>query len=173
MGSGNMPYLQEWRSEMNRCFNLPKVNRIEFSQEALKQMQTYKQQQAGSCEAGGVLLGRKLLDSGDWVVDAVTTPQATDKRSRFSFFRAKHPHQAAIDKVWAESGGTTGYLGEWHTHPEANPIPSRKDYSEWKKALKRFSYDGDSLFFAIVGTSEIATFVGCKQAVTIIQLLPT
>ncbi len=71
-------------------------------------------------EAGGVLLGRHLLDTEDVVVDEVTTPQKSDRRSRFSFFRSKRHNVIAQDR-WSEDASTLAYLGSWHTHPERDP----------------------------------------------------
>jgi integrative and conjugative element protein (TIGR02256 family) len=110
-------------------------------------------------EAGGVLLGRHILDSRDIVVDQVTTPMRGDRRSRQGFFRAAHHHQQAIDRAWIQSGGTCTYLGEWHTHPEAYPNPSEIDRLDWQRKLREDRYS-QPIFFVIVGTVEIRVWEG-------------
>ncbi|MCA8161089.1 Mov34/MPN/PAD-1 family protein [Burkholderia cepacia] len=102
-------------------------------------------------EAGGALLGRHLLDSKDVVVDEVTTPQKSDRRSRFSFFRSTR-HEALARGRWQEQLNTVAYLGLWHTHPEEEPTPSRIDRMDWQQAVSRDTFEGSRLFFPIVGT---------------------
>ncbi|MEO5730278.1 MAG: hypothetical protein ABI134_35585, partial [Byssovorax sp.] len=50
--------------------------------------------------AGGVLLGRWLIDSDAVIVDDITTPQPADARSRFAFFRSAGAHHVAIEAAW-------------------------------------------------------------------------
>jgi integrative and conjugative element protein (TIGR02256 family) len=133
--------------------------RIKVTAAVLRVMQSYAQHGRRATEAGGVLLGRYLQGSADVVVDAVTVPMPGDKRSRYSFYRAKARHQAAIDATWQASGGTCTYLGEWHTHPETYPTPSGIDTTDWRRRLRTDDYH-DELFFLIVGTVEIRAWSG-------------
>lgn len=100
------------------------------------------------------MLGRHLLDSADVVVDEVTTPQDSDRRSRFGFFRSKK-HEVLAHERWREQRNTTAYLGLWHTHPQEDPIPSSVDRTDWQQAVLQDTFDGDRLFFPIVGTHRI------------------
>jgi len=100
------------------------------------------------------LLGRHLLDSEDVVVDEVTVPQSTDRRTRFSFFRSKK-HEAIAKERWQAEASTLAYLGLWHTHPEDSPTPSSVDRSDWEQAVAKDTFDGPRLFFPIVGRKEI------------------
>jgi integrative and conjugative element protein (TIGR02256 family) len=121
---------------------------------ALKRMQAFAQRRWWESEAGGILLGRHLLDSRDVVVDEVSTPQNSDRRSRFSFFRSsKHEHVAR--QRWLQEHNTSAYLGLWHTHPERDPTPSGVDRNDWQQAVAGDTYEGDRLFFPIVGTQCI------------------
>jgi integrative and conjugative element protein (TIGR02256 family) len=121
---------------------------------ALQQMQAFAQHRWWNCEAGGVLLGRHLLDSHDVVVDEVSTPQSTDRRSRFGFFRSSRHEQLARQR-WLQQRHTSAYLGLWHTHPEPDPTPSSVDRRDWENAVANDVYEGDRLFFPIVGTDCI------------------
>ncbi len=118
---------------------------------ALKQMQALAQLRWWDREAGGVLLGRHLLDSHDVVVDEVSTPQNSDRRSRFGFFRSSKHEQVARQR-WLKENSTSAYLGLWHTHPERDPTPSDVDQRDWKQAVAGDTYEGTRLFFPIVGT---------------------
>src|SRR5438874_2030398 len=95
-------------------------SRLIFSEDAWKTLLRHRQTQAGAHEAGGVLLGRHLLNSDDVAVDSATTPQPGDRRSRTLFFRSRR-HAALALREWEASQGTQDFLGLWHTHPERAP----------------------------------------------------
>jgi integrative and conjugative element protein (TIGR02256 family) len=106
-------------------------------------------------EAGGVLLGRMLLHSSDVIIDAATAPNPEDQATRVSFHRAVRPAQMAVERAWGETEGRANYLGEWHTHPEDEPSPSRTDVTNWKRIVKTAQYEQDMLFFLIAGRRAI------------------
>ncbi len=118
---------------------------------ALQQMQAYAQHRWWHREAGGVLLGRHLLDSHDVVVDEVSPPQRSDRRSRFGFFRSS-AHEKVAHQRWLDQARTSAYLGLWHTHPEIEPTPSNVDRQDWQRAVSMDTFEGDRLFFPIIGT---------------------
>lgn len=154
---------------MRLTFQVAPRQRLIVAEKAVEQMQSYAQRRWWHTEAGGVLLGRHLLDSEDVVVDEVTTPQTTDARSRFGFFRSKK-HQALAHERWRHHSSTMAYLGLWHTHPEEVPTPSSVDRRDWQQALLRDTFEGDLLFFPIVGTRQIRVWSlsrrGCFQELT-------
>lgn len=87
-------------------------------------------------EAGGILLGT-VHDNGLLVTHA-TVPSRLDQRLPMFFSRSARGHRAVAQRLWRASGGTTRYLGDWHTHPENVPSPSGIDLREWHKlALAR------------------------------------
>ena len=132
--------------------------RLKLTGEASNRIHAFVQDKPDKLEAGGVLLGRLLNESNDVIIDLVTIPQPNDKRRRYRFFRKHRAHQAIIDKVWKESDGAYNYLGEWHTHPEATPVPSQIDLKSWQKQMQNAQFEGDSLFFIIFGTINIRVF---------------
>lgn len=138
-------------------------SRIKIGPRALSGMKGFIQSDPSKKEAGGVLLGRFLIDSNDVVVDHITIPMAGDKRARFGYFRSKHAHQKRISEAWASSQGTCNYLGEWHTHPEDDPHPSGYDIANWKNKLKDDKFDSDFLFFIIVGTVRVNVWKGRRD----------
>jgi integrative and conjugative element protein (TIGR02256 family) len=97
------------------------------------------------------------------VVDDLTEPSRGDQRRWASFFRSLRHHAKALAR-WHRSGGTCTYLGSWHTHPESDPKPSRTDIDDWQHALARDRFEGDSLFFAIVGTASLRVWQGTRRA---------
>jgi len=110
-------------------------------------------------ESGGTLIGRYISGTDDVVVDEITTPLPSDEQTHQTFHRAEAPHQQKIEKAWMDSGYTQTYLGEWHTHPEAAPVPSELDRLNWTEKLSQDQFGG-SLFFLIIGTEQIQAWEG-------------
>lgn len=136
---------------MKLVYRVTPQQRLILAENALEQMQAFAQLRVADREAGGVLLGRHLLDSYDVVIDEVSTPQRSDRRSRYGFFRSAN-HEKLARKRWLEENSTSAYLGLWHTHPEPDPTPSSVDQRDWQQAVAGDTYEGDRLFFPIVGT---------------------
>ncbi len=132
--------------------------RVAFSAAVVDVLQRHRQLGPKATEAGGVLLGRIISDTGDVVVDEVTEPMPGDSRSRFSFLRRKEPAQRHVKLAWATSKGTRIYLGEWHSHPEDRPTPSPQDLRNWRAIVDRATYTQDALLFVIVGRGDILTW---------------
>jgi integrative and conjugative element protein (TIGR02256 family) len=136
--------------------------RLEIGTVALNKMCKFAQNKFYKREAGGVLLGRYLLNSLDVVIDDITIPMWGDRRSRNSFYRDRERHQTAIDEAWILSGYTTTYLGEWHTHPENVPTPSRIDFNNWSDRLDRDNHSNNTLYFVIIGITDVGVWEGEK-----------
>lgn len=153
-------------------FARPRGGRVELSQRAIAEMGMWIQDDGSKHEAGGVLLGRLIVDCDDVVVDLASAPSNGDKRTRFSFFRARRPAQRLVDQKWSESSGTCVYLGEWHTHPQDDPQPSGQDLRNWSEILRQARYEGASLFFVIVGISTTNIWEGAKATGEVTPLPP-
>lgn len=147
---------------MKLVYRICASRRLIVTSDAVNQMRRYCQRSWWHAEAGGALLGRHLLDSENIVVDEVTTPQSQDRRSRFSFFRSKQ-HAAIARTRWAACDSTMAYLGLWHTHPERDPTPSDVDRRDWENAIAKDVFDGDRLFFPIVGTDRIRVWSKTRE----------
>lgn len=139
---------------MKLVFRVTSSQRLIIVNEAVQQMLAFRQRSWWQAEAGGALLGRHLLDTEDVVIDEVTTPQKSDRRSRFGFFRSKR-HSAIAQDRWSEASSTMAYLGLWHTHPESDPTPSGVDRNDWAQAVSTDTFHGNRLFFPIVGIERI------------------
>ena len=92
--------------------------------EALAMMRRSVQDGPAKPDAGGVLLGRHILGTGDIIVDCITAPMPSDRQSRFRFFRARRPQQAAIDHAWRANGGPAP-IWESGTHTLSNILHLR------------------------------------------------
>jgi len=150
-----------------------KINagRIVFGATSLKVLNNYRQLTSKCTEAGGLLFGRHLLDCDHIAVDKLSTPQPGDIRERCYFFRGPQ-HQKIAVRNWKSSKGTCAYLGNWHTHPEPNPTPSSTDLTDWRNALSNDVFEGDTLYFVIVGTQEISCWEGNRNSLEIKKLCP-
>lgn len=133
-----------------------------ISGNALQKMLAYIQCKPHATEAGGVLLGRFILNCPDIIIDDVTTPLKGDKRSRTSLWRSE-THQRLIDQAWHESEGTKVYLGEWHTHPEIIPTYSSVDERNWQALLNNTGIVSPVLYFIIVGIEDICIWQGSRK----------
>ncbi|MCK9293526.1 MAG: Mov34/MPN/PAD-1 family protein [Desulfobulbaceae bacterium] len=126
-------------------------------------LMNYRQTDKWQKEAGGLLIGRHLLEEDHLVVDRITEPTWWDKRLRTFFFRSNR-HNRILYKTWNDSNKTLTLLGLWHTHPEPIPTPSVVDYKDWENTLLQGEYFGDFLVFMIVGTQKIRIWRGDKHA---------
>ena len=147
---------------MKLLFKVTSKQRLIITSQAVEQLLAYVQRRCWQREAGGVLLGRHLLDSEDVVVDEVTSPQSSDRRTRFSFFRSKK-HEHIARERWIAEANTLSYLGLWHTHPEDSPTPSAVDWEDWQQAVANDTFDGARLFFPIVGRKEIRVWTKSRS----------
>ncbi len=145
---------------------------IKLGAESLEAVRAFEQHKPDDAEAGGVLLGRRIRGAHDVVVDQVTVPMQGDERSRYGFHRDAEAHQREVDLAWQTSGGACSYLGEWHTHPEPVPTPSSIDLNDWSRRLQNDTFDGDALYFVIVGQREICVWEGDRRTGTIVKLAP-
>jgi integrative and conjugative element protein (TIGR02256 family) len=154
--------LQGWSVKL--VYRVTAWQRLIIVDQAVEQLQSFAQRRWWQSEAGGALLGRHLLDSHDVVVDEVTTPQATDRRTRFGFFRSRR-HELLAQERWRQQAETSAYLGLWHTHPEPEPSPSEVDRRDWMQAVDGDAFEGSRLFFPIVGTKSIRVWTLCRQGI--------
>lgn len=99
-------------------------------------------------ESGGILLG--TVHERGLLVTVATTPTRQDRQLRYLFERFPFGHHAVARRLWRSTGGTTRYIGEWHTHPQDIPTPSDLDLKEWRQLAKARA-DKRPLLAVIVG----------------------
>lgn len=107
-------------------------------------------------------MGMHLNSGGVLLIDEITPPQTSDKQGRYEFYRSSE-HDKLVKDVWRKSNGHSTYVGLWHTHPEPIPKFSSTDIKDWRKALAQSHYEGNKLFFAIVGQTHIRIWMGIKS----------
>ncbi|WP_245751708.1 Mov34/MPN/PAD-1 family protein [Amphibacillus marinus] len=153
----------------NLVYTLPNNKILFIRPEALAKMHQYKQVKWRDTEAGGILIGRILIEDGNYIIDEVSEPMLTDKRTRIRFIRKPDGHQEYFNKIWKREKGTCFYFGEWHTHPQRIPVPSRTDRKEWNRLIN-ISFEADFLFFIIIGIDDFKVYCGSTSGRKILEL---
>ena len=156
--------------EKTLIFQKQDGGKLKITNNVLEQFRLFRQIEQGEHEAGGLLLGRYIINSNDTIIDLISTPQLNDVSSPVKFIKNKDEHQAIVDEAWEKSCGTCNFLGEWHTHPEKIPSPSIIDIKNWKSIISKAVFESNSLYFLIIGSSQISAFEVTKSNRNIIQL---
>ena len=128
----------------------------------VEKLNRYRQTKKDQKEAGGLLIGRHLLESENLVVDQITEPSWWDKRFRTFFYRSSS-HNKILYEAWSESDKTQTLIGLWHTHPEPVPIPSTVDWNDWRRTIGHGDFTGESLFFLIIGNLKVRAWQGNRS----------
>lgn len=110
----------------------------------------YKQDGLFAREAGGMIFAEI---SGDTVkLSHISEPSFFDLRSRFRFTMNFSQAQKEIEKRFRDN---LHYVGEWHTHPEAIPQPSKLDQRTIVERFKVSTLQLDGIILVIVGLEKI------------------
>ncbi len=102
-------------------------------------------------EAGGVFLG--TYRGPHIEITDITKPLPKDIRSSRLFHRIDPGHQRKASELWAKSGNTKTYVGEWHTHTGGNAKSSFQDRLTWQSISLYFR--GSCKFFLIISDKGI------------------
>ncbi|MBZ9749740.1 Mov34/MPN/PAD-1 family protein [Deinococcus sp. HMF7604] len=151
---------------MNLELPLPTGGTLTVTVAVLNTLWAFVQHQPDATEAGGMLIGHHPEATPGIILDRHTTPQQEDQRSRYRYHRDQAAHQVLLSMQWSLSGHTRTYVGEWHTHPEAVPTPSKLDRRSWKAALRETDFRGPGLVFIIIGTRRTRVWFGQKGQTT-------
>lgn len=118
----------------------------------LNTFSNYIQNEGHKPESGGILLG--LRRGAHFEVTTATKPTQYDKRSKYHFKRDSMIHADIAAEMWEKSHGHISYIGEWHTHPVSDPVPSSLDIHEWGKLTKNLS-NQNSFVMTIIGIDKL------------------
>lgn len=136
---------------------------VRISKSLIECLLSYRQINSSSPESGGVLIGKHLNSNGTLLIDDYTPPQSSDRQGRYEYYRSDD-HNRLVQKIWKESQHQSTYVGLWHTHAEPIPNYSSVDKQDWNIALNKSIYEGDRLFYFIVGQTHIRCWMGTKRA---------
>lgn len=111
-------------------------------------------------ETGGALAGF-LRQDDVWVLSHPMRPSPRNRAGRTWLKRHRGDAQKFVEEVYTETSGLVNYLGEWHTHPEPTPSPSKDDRKMFRDLLRTSRLEIRFLLGVIVGTSG-ALCVWCQ-----------
>lgn len=108
-------------------------------------------------ETGGLLLGRRLADTIHISHVIGGGPGAISTTT--SFVPDRDWQYDRIDELFQETRGRIEYLGDWHTHPGGNPLPSRTDRALLRSTARNPACRCPMPVMIIVGTDSSTEWV--------------
>lgn len=152
-----------------RCIKmiLPDGHTVDFLPDVLGEIIKWLQTEANMPEAGGFLVGYKDYRSGNISIDGLSHPYLLDVRSRCRFKIKDPKHKFFLFNAKARK---SFYMGVWHTHPQAIPIPSSIDWKDWQETLMMDKTACKYVFFLIAGIESARVWVGDLTSKQIIEI---
>ncbi len=121
-------------------------------------------------ETGGILLGK--FNRNNRVIEIVEVYELkTNFFSRILYRRNARKAQKIINKRWRETDGVINYIGEWHTHPCMQAIPSDTDINSLKEIAEKVRDTLPGTILIIVGKDEKINLVVQHEDTIKMQLL--
>ncbi len=94
----------------------------------------YRQIADSDLEAGGQLYIKKGSDRNIFSICCATGPKKEDKRNRCSFIPNRRSENLEIKEYYRKG---FDFVGDWHTHPEDEPIPSKIDIKSAQNCIRK------------------------------------
>lgn len=104
---------------------------------------------SGTLETGGILVGGYSATLDCARVSAASGPPGDSVRGPSWFQRGTRGLQKWLESRWASRGDH--YLGEWHFHPYAAPVPSSTDLLQLGRIARSADYRCPEPILLIVG----------------------
>lgn len=121
-------------------------------------------------ETGGILLGK--FNRNNRVIEIVEVYELkTNFFSRILYRRNARKAQKIVNKRWLETDGVINYIGEWHTHPCMQPIPSDTDMHSLKEIAAKVRDSLPGTLLIIVGKDEKINLIVQREDTIKMQLL--
>ncbi len=132
--------------------------KIKIVSNVVELLNSYRQIRLFNKEAGGLLICRESIESGNIIVEFATEPYNGDVRKRYRFYRRDIKHIEEFNRLYSQHRGIYGYFGEWHTHPEKYPCYSWIDKDNWEKIATHDDNIEKIYYHVIVGTESICVW---------------
>ena len=117
----------------------------------------YQAEQWTPLETGGVLLGWR--SPGHVCVTNIIGPGPAAHHTGTSFRPDAVWQAEQIAQLYAASGRRLAYLGDWHTHPGATPVPSPRDVQTLDSIARHPSARCPQPIMIIIGQPHTAQWV--------------
>lgn len=142
---------------------------IIISQAAIDVMVQYRQIDHHHREAGGQLFAQFL--GADANIMEATRPKLLDRRSRHRFEPNRWLQQREIRNRHSKG---LHFVGDWHTHPENTPRPSREDIESVLECFTLSIHELQAFVMIIVGKkpAPAGLYVALVKGATITPLTP-
>ncbi len=118
--------------------------------------------QARRRETGGILIGQYTGLGDRAIISEATGPPRDSIAGPTSFIRGIYGLQQRIDRAWRQQ---KYYLGEWHFHPLAPPVPSDRDRTQIMAFSSDPAYQCPEPILLVVGGDPAA---GGEMAVAVV-----
>lgn len=115
----------------------------------VEHLRHHRQRRRYQREAGGQLFAR--FDGGRIMIEEATGPRRTDRRTCTSYVPDRRAEQV---EILERHGRGLHYVGDWHTHPEMFPGPSRPDASSVAECVAKSKHDLNGFVLVVVGQAE-------------------
>ncbi len=132
-----------------------------FSDSVLSHFFKHRQEGPQSKKAGGQLFAR--FCGNDIRVRLVTGPRHSDRRSALTYVPNRLAERREIRRLFRKG---FHYVGDWHTHLEAQPTPSKTDLASMQDMFRKSRHRLASFVLVIVGMdpAPAGLFVGiCNE----------
>lgn len=130
-----------------KYFPIPNSGQVlEIHPSALGVLETFA---GGDLESGGLLFGYFNLPRV--ILDVATKPVSTEKRGPNSF---EIDSSNASKEIKKQFKANRHFLGEWHSHPQVQPMPSTKDLRTIKDLFVKSNHELNAVVMIIVGLSQ-------------------
>lgn len=154
-GSGELEF---WSPDLRHGVRIEKEAVAQIHQHCVR---------ASHNETGGILAGFYTANLNCAVVTNVTGPTPDSSSTRTSFVRGVKGVRQWLAKLWS-SRSRRYFLGEWHFHPFASPLPSVVDDSEMNAKAKDDQVKCPEPVLIILGGDpkaqwQIGVYVYCRD----------
>lgn len=154
--------------DASRFFRYDEVGQIiEITAPVIEVFLRHQQTCPIASEAGGLLFA-EICPSIIKIVYA-TEPTNLDIRSRVRFKSSRQNARSLIkDKFIAG----LHFVGEWHTHPEEEPTPSRIDLDSMAESFGRSKHQLDHFIMVIIGNHarDLRLWVSLHNGINVLKL---
>lgn len=125
-------------------------------------------QAAMSPEIGGLLFA--TITREKVIIQLATPPCSSDLCTRFSFIPNRNTQRKLIKENFKKG---LHLVGEWHTHPQSDPVPSITDLDSMRESFIKSKHELNNLVLIIVGnsTSDLKLWVGIHNETRHYRLL--
>lgn len=100
-------------------------------------------------EYGGLFVGRYVNDNTEVIIEDTVLPKKF-KSSAISFERGVQGLRAILQRFFNKAPSLI-YVGEWHTHPNGQPIPSATDSSALRAIAAHYEVAITNPILLIIG----------------------